>query len=201
MATPTPGGPRRPTGRVAAGTHEQELERFALQEEMAPGTDLLATQVFLWLSRAYQAASAGAADSLRPTGVSLSGFNVLMALNNTPGHALEPRTLAERLLVTRPSITGLLDTLQARALVTRTPHACDRRRILVTLTEAGLDLLRCTFLRHQGDVAHLFSGLTPDEQEHLVRLLRKIDGAVPTSLGGRSRRHPGPANAGRDDHG
>ncbi len=173
---------RRPAGKVARGTHDVELERLALQEELAPGGDLLATQVFLWLSRAYNAASGRATESLRSAGLSLSAFNVLMALNNTEGHTLEPCTLAERLLVSRPSITGLLDTLQAKGLITRTPHPDDRRRVLVALTDEGLDLLRRHFAAHQEDIAALFAGLTPPQQEQLVELLRRVDGAIPPSL-------------------
>ncbi len=45
--------------------------------------------------------------------------------------------LAERLAVTRPSITALTDGLVERGLVERRPDAHDRRRVTHTLTPAG----------------------------------------------------------------
>ena len=49
--------------------------------------------------------------------------------------------LAEKLAVSRPSITGVVDGLVARGLVRRDQPADDRRRIDVGLTDAGRLLL------------------------------------------------------------
>lgn len=49
--------------------------------------------------------------------------------------------LAEKLAVSRPSVTGVVDGLVARGLVRRDPGGNDRRRIDVDLTEAGRELL------------------------------------------------------------
>jgi long-chain acyl-CoA synthetase len=49
--------------------------------------------------------------------------------------------LAEKLAVSRPSVTGVVDGLVARGLVDRS-HGCDdRRRVDVNLTGAGRELL------------------------------------------------------------
>ncbi|MDE3130839.1 MAG: MarR family transcriptional regulator [Acidobacteriota bacterium] len=45
--------------------------------------------------------------------------------------------LAEKLAVSRPSVTGVVDGLVARGLVRRAPIAGDRRRIDIGLTDAG----------------------------------------------------------------
>ncbi len=49
--------------------------------------------------------------------------------------------LAQKLAVSRPSVTGVVDGLVARGLVRRDPGGSDRRRIDVDLTEAGRLLL------------------------------------------------------------
>jgi DNA-binding MarR family transcriptional regulator len=49
--------------------------------------------------------------------------------------------LAERLAVSPPSITGVVDGLVARGLVVRTPHPTDRRRLDLDLTPDGRGLL------------------------------------------------------------
>ena len=174
--------PTTPRQRVARDTHPVELQRLALQETAHPDCRPLAVQVVIWLFRAYNAATTAHADDLRPLGLSPSAFNVLMALHNTVDHRLEPCQLAERLLVSRPSITGLLDTLEAKALVTRRPHGDDRRRVLVDLTAAGLALLVDQFTDHYADQNALVDDLSEDEQDQLVSLLRRVRGAVPAHL-------------------
>jgi long-chain acyl-CoA synthetase len=72
------------------------------------------------------------------TDLSLSQYRVLATLGE--GQEAASR-LAEKLAVSRPSITGVVDGLVARGLVAREHTSCDRRRIDVGLTEAGRQLL------------------------------------------------------------
>lgn len=174
--------PDHPVRRIASGTHPVEAGRLALQERTSPECDPLAVQGVIWLFRAYNAVAVSQAEGLRRHGLSPSGFNVLMALHNTPGSTLEPCQLAERLLVSRPSMTGLLDTLQAKGLVRRQPHQADRRRVHVVLTGEGRALLDAQFPTHYRSQNALFGDLSPDEVERLVGLLRRIHGAVPPHL-------------------
>jgi MarR family 2-MHQ and catechol resistance regulon transcriptional repressor len=141
--------------------------------------DPLAAQAFGWLHRAANAATTAHAEELRPHGLSPSAFNVLLALSQTPDGTLEPCQLAERLLVTRPSVTGLLDTLQTKRLIERRPHHEDRRRVLVALTREGRALLHSTFAAHLRCQRELFAGLSQDELATLVLLLRRVKGAMP----------------------
>ncbi|MGH8929992.1 MAG: MarR family winged helix-turn-helix transcriptional regulator [Egibacteraceae bacterium] len=174
--------PAIPAGQVAPGTHSLERKRIALQQQTWPQCDPLLMQALIWLSRAFNAAANGQAEALRPFGLSPSAFNVLMALHNTPGHTLEPCQLAERLLVSRPSITGLLDTLQTKLLIERMPHPDDRRRVIVSLTPAGQSALEGAFEDHYREQQALFEDLTTRELSTLVVLLRRVKGAVPAHL-------------------
>ena len=72
------------------------------------------------------------------TDLSLSQYRVLATLGE--GQEAASR-LAEKLAVSRPSITGVVDGLVARGLVHREHTSCDRRRIDVGLTDAGRALL------------------------------------------------------------
>lgn len=171
--------PVRPYKATAPGTHPAELQRLALQERSHPDCEPLTVQTVIWLYRSYSAAVSAQSEGLRPLDLSPSAFNVLMALHNSPGHTLEPRELSERLLVTRPSVTGLLHTLQRKGLVTRRPHGQDGRRLRVLLTPAGLELLERYFPTHYAQQRELFGDLAPDELATLVTLLRRVRGAQP----------------------
>lgn len=172
----------RPAKRTAPDTHPYELQRLARQERTHPDFDPLLTQAHIWLFRAYNAVVSAHAEALRPIGLSPSAFTVLMALLNTPGNVLEPCQLAERLLVSRPSVTGLLDTLEAKGLVQRGPHPDDRRRVLVRLTDKARRLLDEHFPDHYSTQAELWSDFSADELADLVTLLRRVEGATPTHL-------------------
>lgn len=172
----------KPQGRTAPGTHPLELQRLALQEQMHSDCDPLRVQAITWLMRAHAAITAAQAEELRPLGLSPSGFCVLAALLNTPGGRLEPRQIAERLQLSRPSVTGLLDTLQDRGFVVRRPHSDDRRRVLVELTHYAEQTLHDHYPTHYKEQARLVEGLSDDELATLVQLLRKVSGAVPAEL-------------------
>ena len=76
-------------------------------------------------------------EELRETlglGRGMGRIKVLMRLTEGP---LTLRAIAEFTGVDAPYATLIVDNLEARGLVERTPHPEDRRRKLVTLTPAG----------------------------------------------------------------
>ena len=77
---------------------------------------------------------------LRPLGVSAAGGLVLGILRDHG--TMSPSELGERLIVTRATVTGLLDSLERRGFVTRSANPADRRSLLVEVTPAGLAVVR-----------------------------------------------------------
>jgi MarR family 2-MHQ and catechol resistance regulon transcriptional repressor len=66
---------------------------------------------------------------LRPLGVSAAGG---LALGILRDHGtMPPSELGERLIVTRATVTGLLDSLERRGFVSRSANPADRRSLLV----------------------------------------------------------------------
>lgn len=50
---------------------------------------------------------------------------------------LPPNEIADRLIISRATVTGLLDSLERQAYIRRLPHPSDRRMILAEITEMG----------------------------------------------------------------
>lgn len=67
--------------------------------------------------------------------LSLPQYRVLVFLSEMGSSAA--RALADRMGVTPPSVTAMVDGLSARGLVERRPSATDRRRVDVVLTASG----------------------------------------------------------------
>src|SRR5438445_12857805 len=76
------------------------------------------------------------AAALQPFDVSPAGGLVLGILKDA-GEPCPPNYISDRLIVSRATVTGVLDTLVKRGLVRREPHPTDRRMVLVHLTNAG----------------------------------------------------------------
>lgn len=70
--------------------------------------------------------------------LSLAQYRLLGNLADGPSQA---STLAERLIVSRPSVTALADGLVERGLVSREGSSDDRRRVMHVLTPAGRTML------------------------------------------------------------
>jgi MarR family transcriptional regulator, organic hydroperoxide resistance regulator len=81
--------------------------------------------------------------------------------------------LAARLACDNSNVTGLIDRLEARGLVTRHPSSDDRRVKHVVLTDAGRGL-RELMLERVGRPTTGFLRLSIDEQRQLGNLLRQI---------------------------
>lgn len=95
---------------------------------------------------------------------------------------LSPRELAEQERVQPPTMTKIVAKLEERGLVQRTPHATDRRQVVLQATEAG----RSAVIEHRraGDawLADAIGELPPDDRETLRRaaeLLERIARGTP----------------------
>ena len=93
---------------------------------------------------------------------------------------LSPTTIAERLLVTTASTTSLLDTLERRGLVTRSPDPDDRRKVLVTLTEDGRQVVNQFLPQVVALQTALMAGLTETQRHQLMESLTTIRETIDT---------------------
>lgn len=134
----------------------------------------LATDVLNRLLQAAARVNAERARQLRAVGLSPSAFAVLAELARADDEGLQPCVLSGLLSVTRPSICGLIDGLEAKQFVARVPHRHDGRRVLVRLTTEGADLLAEHRARYERGQRTLVAALAVDEQSHLGRLLDRV---------------------------
>ncbi|QIX63266.1 winged helix DNA-binding protein [Hymenobacter lutimineralis] len=74
----------------------------------------------------------------------------------------------------KASGTEVIKRLLARGLVQEQPHATDRRRKLLTLTEAGRSVLWQVFGRMEQASQLIAGDLTPVERRQLLALLEKL---------------------------
>src|SRR5467141_3864337 len=90
-----------------------------------------------------------------------------------PGRPIPMGQLAETLACDASNVTGLVDRLESRGLVRRRPSAEDRRVKVLDLTPAGARL-RAVVLDRMSKPPESLDRLSQDEQQALVRLLRRL---------------------------
>jgi DNA-binding MarR family transcriptional regulator len=113
-----------------------------------------------------------AADaSLRECGLSLSGYKLMKALENSD---CSMREISEILHVSPRTVTDIIDGLEARGLVARCPHPADRRVTLLRLTTDGRGQLAAASAKADKTHRAVVSGLTQHDQKTLRLLLDQV---------------------------
>jgi DNA-binding MarR family transcriptional regulator len=129
------------------------------------------------LVRTYEASMAMVNKALRHHGLSAAGRQALAVLEGA-GRPLSPTTISERLLVTTASVTSLLDTLERRGLVARLRDPDDRRKLLVSLTEEGQQIIDQLLPEVIALQTAVMARLSEAERQRLLRSLDAIREAV-----------------------
>jgi len=143
-------------------------------DEEFPDGSALATECFLNLGFVATSMLSTLNGLLATFGVpSYTAFNAMTVLAGADG-PLPPSVIAERMVVTRPRLTGILDSLEQRGLVTRRPHGSDGRMRLVALTPDGVGVVEQALPEAHRFEAHLFGGTGPDEQAALMDTLTSL---------------------------
>ncbi|MFI8242435.1 MarR family winged helix-turn-helix transcriptional regulator [Streptomyces sp. NPDC085866] len=135
-------------------------------EEIAQAADAL----FVAMRRAR---SAGAEHF---GGLSLAQVALLEPLATEPD--IPVGRLASSADVSVPTATRMLQQLETKGIVVRRRSPEDERRVLVSLTDKGAELVATLRARLRERQAHAYEAFTPAERTQLVTLLRRLTDLV-----------------------
>jgi DNA-binding MarR family transcriptional regulator len=117
----------------------------------------------------------------RANGLEPGWYDVLATLRRAgPPYRLRPSEFTTTLMLTSSGTTKRLDRLEQAGLIARTPDPGDRRGTLITLTDAGHELLDTAIEAHVANEHGLLSALSAAEQRELAGLLRKLQLGLPS---------------------
>lgn len=128
------------------------------------------------LAECYQAFETYSGSHVRSLGLTPAQFDILATLGNTPG--MTCRELGEKTLITKGTLTGVLDRMEARGLIRRGPSDADRRQVFVSLTAAGVRLFGRIFPVHAAYVKKAFTVLSSEELDQARDLLQRLRDAL-----------------------
>lgn len=126
------------------------------------------------LSAAYQAFSLYDAEGLRKSGSGLtpSQARVIFALGGTEG--MTCKDIGDITLITKGTLTGVVDRLEEKGLVERWSVEGDGRKTIVALTRKGEKVYDREFPEHIAFLKSKFDGLSAGDRAKATRLLQKI---------------------------
>lgn len=127
------------------------------------------------LAATYQAFASYADAHIRKLGLTTCQFDVIATLGNTQGMTMTE--LAEKTLVTKGTLTGVIDRLERKNLVYRQVVESDRRSFLIVLTPEGEKMFDRVFPVHIAYLKERFERLDPSELELLRVLLARLRNA------------------------
>jgi len=133
-------------------------------------------QAFLGVVRelvtTYQAFTHVDAAGLRLFGLTPSQADVLFTLGNQTGMTF--KEIGQKTLITKGTLTGVIDRLQAKSLVKRITGRNDRRCIRVELTAKGNKLFQTAFPVHIIYLKEHFDRMSGEDQATLRVLLKRL---------------------------
>jgi MarR family 2-MHQ and catechol resistance regulon transcriptional repressor len=135
-----------------------------------------ALRLWISLARCYATYARAVASKVQEYGLTTPQFGILEALYHLGPLSLGE--LADKLLVTGGNVTYVMDRLEAQDLVYRDRSPADRRIIQAKLTDKGRALIAEVFPGHGEFIESLAGHLTPEEQDTLRVLLKKLGMAI-----------------------
>lgn len=131
-----------------------------------------------WLStlravvRSFQAFEAVGDANIQRLGLTPAQFDIIVTLGNTSG--MTCGELGERTLITKGTLTGVLDRLEAKGMVVREVSSEDRRSFQVRLTRTGQACFEFVFPAHLEYMDQFLGQLSGDERVGIERGLARF---------------------------
>lgn len=111
-------------------------------------------------------------ESVRQYGLTHAQFDIIATLGNTSG--MSYKELGERTLITKGTLTGVIERLEQKGLVLRERSLEDKRSYFVRLTDRGDAVFRDVFPKVVAHGKQLFDGFSDAEFDEVDRALKKL---------------------------
>lgn len=124
------------------------------------------------LMRSSQHVQESIKRSISKFGLNASEFGVLELLYHKGEQPIQ--SIGKKILLASSSLTYVIDKLESKGLVHRTPCETDRRVIYTAITDEGRQLMDEIFPLNEEDIIQIFSVLEPEELATYVDLVKKV---------------------------
>lgn len=145
---------------------ELRMEKFKTEQQRAT-LNILFTST--WISEKTN-------DCFKPFGVSQEQYNVLRILKGQKGKPANLSTIQERMIHRMSNATRLVEKLKLKGYVNRVICEDNRRKVEITITDKGMELLEQIDPKLVQTELTLFDNLSEKETKDIADLLDKLRG-------------------------
>ena len=124
------------------------------------------------LTHTYHAFSLCESHHLRSTGLTQSQAEVVFTLGRAGPQSC--KDLGHQALITKGTLTGILDRLEHKGLILRSPSRHDRRMMIVSLSTSGQTLFESAYPEYVAQLAERAEIYSPPEDRQMRDALRKL---------------------------
>ncbi|HUS17558.1 MAG TPA: MarR family transcriptional regulator [Chloroflexia bacterium] len=143
-----------------------------------PTKEQAATRMLEVLPRLFRQMKNEAREQM-PQAICDMGDTQFMIVHALSHKAFTMSDLAERLLVSTPTVSRMVDTLVTRGYVARRPDAMDRRKVWLELTDSGRELTGEMEARFRYTMARFLEPLDGPQRDLIVAACNTIASLLP----------------------
>lgn len=109
---------------------------------------------------------------VRRSGLTHAQFDIIATLGNTSG--MSYKELGDKTLITKGTLTGVIERLEQKGLVERQRNDCDKRSFFVRLTPEGERTFCTVFPEVIAQGGKVFADFTDDDFARLEKTLSEL---------------------------
>ena len=117
-----------------------------------------------------------------PVSATIRGEMAVLRFLGASGGSLSAGAIASQLHMTTSRIAAVLNSLEKKEMIVRSPDPSDKRRVLVTLTEKGDQYRLKRRNEAKTHLSSLLEQLGEEDAETFVRLVSRLHSIHPDSL-------------------
>lgn len=112
--------------------------------------------------------------NLQQYNLTQSQMDVLVYLKHHENSTVTQRDLEAGLGLKNPTITGILNRLENKNLITRETNSNDRRSKIIKITDKSKSVIEKTYIHIEELESEIVKGFSDEEKEELAILLDKV---------------------------
>lgn len=120
----------------------------------------------------YQSFEQYSAPHIKSMGLTMTQFDVIATLGNQP--PMTCKDLGDKTLVTKGTLTGVLERLEDKGIIQRSVNQADARSQMIGLTKKGQQLFKRVFPEHLQHLQKAFGQLSKQDLHDLTQSLQKL---------------------------
>ena len=128
------------------------------------------------LATTYQVVESFSGAHIRTFDLTPPQFDLIATLGNQP--PMTCKELGEKTLITKGTLTGILDRLEDKKLIIRIANSDDARSQKIALTKTGNDVFNKVFPAHLKYLSKAFNQLAEKDAEQLTHSLKQLRSAI-----------------------